>query len=67
MKRSRALFALSGMDNERKIRTACVPGTFVEAALQRYYFSVEDPREATTLRSVFDPDTHCSTTDIMRL
>lgn len=33
---------------------------------QRYYFSVEDPRKAATLRSVFDPSTHCSTTDIMR-
>lgn len=33
---------------------------------QRYYFSVEGPRNATTLRSVFDPSTHCSTTDIMR-
>lgn len=32
---------------------------------QRYYFSVEDPREAATLRSVFDLSTHCSATDIM--
>lgn len=33
---------------------------------QKYYFSVEDPRKAATLRSVFDPSTHCSATDIMR-
>lgn len=33
---------------------------------QRYYFSVEDPRKAATLRSVFDLSTRCSTTDIMR-
>lgn len=33
---------------------------------QRYYFSVEDPRKAATLRSVFDPSSCCSTTDIMR-
>lgn len=33
---------------------------------QRYYFSVEDPRKAATLRSVFDPSTRCSAADIMR-
>lgn len=32
---------------------------------QRYYFSAEDPRKVATLRSVFDPGIHCSTTDIM--
>lgn len=33
---------------------------------QRYYFSVEDPRKAATLRSVCDLSPHCITTDIMR-
>ncbi|TNN63350.1 hypothetical protein EYF80_026452 [Liparis tanakae] len=55
-----------GLSGEEKEEGGGVQSRILHQRKQRYYFSVEDPRKAATLRSVFDPCTRCSTTDIMR-